>query len=188
MLRFRSSLLDVKESATTGLIEKLIKDRGGDILSENGLVAHDVSVDVRMFLDQLDIPTRSVIHVTGGPQLIFKYTWDNELVFPTYQQAFLMGRITVELDRRFSRTSNSLQNLFDRIRPIDDLAYAVADCLRKQEGKVEFRWRGTWQPITKGVAVVNIIMISTLIVFQGKIRVALERTRQLPIEEWTPKS
>jgi hypothetical protein len=138
------------------LIERVIKDSGGDVLSENGLVAHDVSVDVRMFLDQLDIPTRPVIYVTGGPQFIFKYAWDNELVFPTYQQAFLIGRITVELDRRFSRTSNSLQNLFDRTRP--------------------------------GVAVVNIIMISTLIVFQGKIRVRPERTRQLPIKEWTPKS
>jgi hypothetical protein len=187
MLQFRSSFIDVKESATTKSMETLIKNNG-NILSGSGLVAHNISIDVPLFLDMLDIPTRTEIWVTGGPRFTCEYTLDNELTFPTYQQAFLMGRITVELDRRFAKTSNSLQTIFDRIRLIDDFMYAMADCLRKQEGKVEFRWHGTWQPITKGVAVVNIFMNSTLIVFQGKIRVRPEKNRQLPIEEWTPKS
>jgi hypothetical protein len=134
---------------------------------------------------QVDLPI-----LTGGPRFVAKYSVEEgKIKETTYQQTWMMGRLIVDLNRRFAQDSNALTRLYEALHPIDVSIYAIADAIRKIEGRVGFIWLGIWQLETLQPTQTRIRLESRLLVYKGKISVRIPPSRgKSPIQEWMPKA
>jgi hypothetical protein len=184
--KFAMSLLHSKETATTKRIARMIQ-KGAEVFSCAELIPRWIEIDVKLFLDALDVPSRSTITLRGGPRFSARYSAGADTSDPTYQQVILMGRVTVSLDKRFSTDSKSLDRLYAHLQPIDDLVYAVADAMRTTEAKVSLAWLGSWQPDPRFASNVSVRLKSELVVYQGKVLLKAQKSGVVPVQEWSPK-
>jgi hypothetical protein len=161
-------LRNTESNSTTKTLTRIVKQQARS-LEGRGLFPKRITVDVRLFLDALDIPSRDMIQITGGPSLVADYSALEEETWPTFQQAWQMGRLTVDLDRSFSKTSKVLTHLFDVLQPIDISVYAIADALRKIEARVQFDWFGLFETQAPQQAQIRIRLQSALVAFNDKI-------------------
>jgi hypothetical protein len=188
-MRFETLLLNVERNSTTKKVTQIIEKKANSF-EGRGLIPEHVDINVDLFVDGLDVPSRSTIILTGGPRFVAKYSVEEgEIKETAYQQSWMMGRLIVDLDRRFAQDSNALTRLYEALHPIDVSIYAIADAIRKIEGRVGFIWLGVWQLETLQPTQTRIRLESRLLVYKGKISVRLPPSRgKSPIQEWMPKA